>query len=71
MAIRPFDPTFKTLVETAPDDWPVLAGEARAPTEVIDAEVALTGARTRLVTALFAEQIALARVRRAMGGAAR
>ncbi len=43
-------------------------GEIALVTEVIDAQVALTGARTRLVTARFAEQIALARLRRAIGG---
>jgi len=43
-------------------------GEIALGTEVIDAQVALTGARTRLVTARFAEQIALARLRRAIGG---
>ncbi|HXH11836.1 MAG TPA: TolC family protein [Alphaproteobacteria bacterium] len=43
-------------------------GEIALVTELIDAQVALTGARTRLVTARFAEQIALARLRRAIGG---
>jgi hypothetical protein len=50
MATRPFDPTFKALVETAPDDWPVLAGEARAPAEVIDADIAtISGAADKVL----------------------
>lgn len=40
MAGTPFDPTLKTLVETVPEDWPVFVGRARAPTEVIDADIA-------------------------------
>jgi TolC family type I secretion outer membrane protein len=46
-------------------------GEIALVTELIDAQVALTAARTRLVTALFAEQIALARLQRAIGGLTR
>jgi hypothetical protein len=50
MATRPFDPTFKALVETAPEDWPVLAGESRAPTEVIDADIAtVSGAADKVL----------------------
>jgi len=45
-------------------------GEIALVTELLDAQVALTAARTRLVTALFAEQIALAGLRRAVGGTA-
>src|SRR5438132_11871090 len=40
MASKPFDPTFKTLVEIAPADWPVLLDQPPAPTEVIDADIA-------------------------------
>jgi hypothetical protein len=36
----PFDPTLKALVESAPEDWPVLAGQPRAPTKVIDVDIA-------------------------------
>jgi predicted transposase YdaD len=37
---KPYDPTTKVLVETAPEDWPVLVGLPRARTEVIDADIA-------------------------------
>jgi hypothetical protein len=40
MADKPFDPTVKDLVEAGPDDWPVLLGQPRAPTDVLDADVA-------------------------------
>lgn len=40
MAAKPFDPTVKTLVETSPEDWPVLANLPTGPTEVIDADIA-------------------------------
>jgi outer membrane protein len=46
-------------------------GEIALITELLDAQVVLTGARTRLVTAHYAEQIALARLQRAMGEAIR
>jgi predicted transposase YdaD len=50
MATKPFDPTFKALVETAPDDWPVLAGAARAPAAVIDADIAtVSGAADKVL----------------------
>lgn len=40
MASKPFDPTFKTLVEASPEDWPALADLPRGPTDVIDADIA-------------------------------
>jgi predicted transposase YdaD len=50
MTTRPFDPTTKTLVELGPDDWPVLIGQPRAPTEVIDADVAtVSGAADKVL----------------------
>jgi predicted transposase YdaD len=42
MAEKPFDPTLKTLVETTPEAWPVVVGQTPGPTEVVDADVALT-----------------------------
>jgi predicted transposase YdaD len=36
---KPFDPTLKALVETVPEDWPVLLGQPRAPTDVFDADI--------------------------------
>jgi outer membrane protein len=42
-------------------------GEIALVTELLDAQLALTAARTRLVTARLAEQIALARLQRAIG----
>src|SRR5262249_39946381 len=40
MASKPFDPTIKALVETSPEDWPVLLGYPQGPVAVIDADVA-------------------------------
>jgi hypothetical protein len=40
MPTKPYDPTVKTPVETSPGDWPVLLGQAAAPTEVIEADIA-------------------------------
>jgi predicted transposase YdaD len=40
MASKPFDPTFKALVELGPGDWPVLFGLTPAPTDIIDADIA-------------------------------
>ncbi len=42
MADKTFDPTLKTLVEMTPAAWPVLLGRPAAPTEVVDADIALT-----------------------------
>jgi len=35
-----YDPTLKALVEAGPADWPVFIGQPRAPTDVIDADIA-------------------------------
>ncbi|HTU92069.1 MAG TPA: hypothetical protein VMF69_18440 [Gemmataceae bacterium] len=40
MTAKPYDPTLKTLVEIEPESWPVLFSYAKAPTEVIDADIA-------------------------------
>ena len=37
MTAKPYDPTLKALVETEPESWPVLFGQAKAATTVIDA----------------------------------
>jgi hypothetical protein len=41
MTAKPYDPTLKTLVEIEPQSWPVLLGYAKAPTEAIDADIAM------------------------------
>jgi len=47
---KPFDPTFKVLVESCPDDWTAFAGQPRAPTEVIDADIAtISGAADKVL----------------------
>jgi len=56
VATKPFDPTFKALVDTGPDDWPVLAGQPRAPAEVIDADVGtVSGAADKVLRVHAAE----------------
>jgi predicted transposase YdaD len=50
MTAKPYDPTLKTLVEIEPESWPVLFGHAKAPTEVIDADVAtVSGAADKVL----------------------
>lgn len=50
MASKPFDPTFKALVESAPEDWVVLAGDPRAPAQIIDADIAtVSGAADKAI----------------------
>ncbi len=50
MADKPYDPTLKALVETAPESWPVLFGQPAAPTEVIDADLAtVSGAADKVL----------------------
>jgi hypothetical protein len=50
MTAKPYDPTLKTLVEIEPESWPVLFGYARAPTEVIDADIAtVSGAADKVL----------------------
>jgi predicted transposase YdaD len=45
-----FDPGFKELVELSPSDWPVLAGQPRAPTKIIDADIAtVSGAADKVL----------------------
>jgi hypothetical protein len=39
MAGKPYDPTLKALVETAPHSWPRLFGRRTGSTEVIDADI--------------------------------
>jgi hypothetical protein len=47
---KPYDPTLKTLVETEPDSWPTLFGRPRAPTAVIDADIAtVSGAADKVL----------------------
>jgi predicted transposase YdaD len=50
MTAKPYDPTLKTLVEIEPESWPVLFGYAKAPTEVIDADIAtISGAADKVL----------------------
>ena len=50
MTAKPYDPTLKTLVEIEPQSWPVLFGYAKAPTEVIDADIAtVSGAADKVL----------------------
>ncbi len=50
MAVKPFDPTLKSLVEVGPADWTVFAGEAPAPTRIIDADIAtVSGAADKVL----------------------
>src|SRR5690242_13530578 len=47
---KPYDPTFKALVEAGPADWAVLAGQPPAPAEVIDADIAtVSGAADKVL----------------------
>jgi predicted transposase YdaD len=50
MTAKPYDPTLKTLVEIEPESWPVLFGYAKAPTEIIDADIAtVSGAADKVL----------------------
>src|SRR4051812_3753002 len=50
MPSQPYDPTLKALVEAGPEDWPVLIGQPRAPTTVIDADLAtVSGASDKVL----------------------
>lgn len=50
MTAKRFDPTLKSLVETSPADWTVLAGQPRATTAVIDADIAtVSGAADKVL----------------------
>jgi|SRR5579884_317773 len=50
MPAKPYDPTLKTLVEIEPESWPVLFGYAKAPAEVIDADIAtVSGAADKVL----------------------
>ncbi len=50
MTAKPYDPTLKTLVEIEPESWPVLLGYRKAPTEVIDADIAtVSGAADKVL----------------------
>src|SRR5437879_954327 len=50
MAVKPFDPTLKTLVEVGPADWTVFAGQPAAPTRIIDADIAtVSGAADKVL----------------------
>ena len=45
-----YDPTLKTLVEIEPESWPVLFGQAKAATTVIDADIAtVSGAADKVL----------------------
>lgn len=44
MATKPFDPTLKTLVEIAPDDWTAFVGAPPGPTTVRDADIGTVSA---------------------------
>ena len=50
MTAKPYDPTLKTLVEIEPGSWPVLLGYPKAPTEIIDADIAtVSGAADKVL----------------------
>ncbi len=50
MTAKPYDPTLKTLVEIEPESWPALFGYAKAPTEIIDADIAtVSGAADKVL----------------------
>ena len=50
MTAKPYDPTLKALVEAEPASWPVLFGHAKAPTTVIDADIAtVSGAADKVL----------------------
>ncbi|HEY7309741.1 MAG TPA: hypothetical protein VH643_10320 [Gemmataceae bacterium] len=50
MTAKPYDPTLKALVETEPESWPVLFGQPKAPTAVIDADIAtVSGAADKVL----------------------
>jgi predicted transposase YdaD len=56
VAGKPFDPTFKALVEAAPEDWLPFVGEPRAPVEIIDADIAtVSGAADKALRVRAAE----------------
>jgi hypothetical protein len=45
-----YDPTLKDLVEIEPASWPVLLGYSKAPTRVIDADIAtVSGAADKVL----------------------
>ncbi len=50
MPTKSFDPTFKALVELGPEDWTALTGLRRAPTTIIDADIAtVSGAADKVL----------------------
>jgi predicted transposase YdaD len=50
MTAKPYDPTLKALVEAEPESWPVLFGQPKAPTAVIDADIAtVSGAADKVL----------------------
>jgi predicted transposase YdaD len=50
MTAKPYDPTLKMLVEIEPESWPVLFGYPKAPTEIIDADIAtVSGAADKVL----------------------
>jgi predicted transposase YdaD len=50
MTAKPYDPTLKTLVEIEPESWPVLFGYPKAPTQIIDADIAtVSGAADKVL----------------------
>lgn len=50
MTAKPYDPTLKTLVEIEPESWPVLFGQPKAATEIIDADIAtVSGAADKVL----------------------
>lgn len=50
MAMKPFDPTLKTMVETSPVDWVIVTNQPPAATTVIDADIAtVSGAADKVL----------------------
>jgi predicted transposase YdaD len=50
MTAKVFDAAFKTLVEISPEGWPLLLGQPKATTEVIDADIAtVSGAADKVL----------------------
>jgi predicted transposase YdaD len=55
VAVKPYDPTLKTLVEIEPESWPALLGRPTGPTEVIDADIATVSGAADKVLRVAAE----------------
>ncbi len=55
MSAKPYDPTLKALVETEPESWPIFFGQPKAPTAVIDADIATVSGAADKVLRVWAD----------------